>query len=512
MRRLLRGRVLAAVMVALVGVGVVACGSSDPGRAPAPSPSPSTSDGIAAQGHGFGIALGAEVYWQGTAATDADLDAIAAAGLGSIRVPVFWAAIQPTGPAAYTWSVVDHLVDGARARGLRVLATVGGSPAWAGDPAAGGGPYAAPRDVSEWATFVRATAEHLRGRVSAYEIWNEPNSSMFFAPKVDAGRYTRLLRAAHASIAAVDPRVTVLAGALGTVIDTATTTDPVDFLRTMYDDGAAGSFDAVSVHPYKYDLGLAEAWTVPESPGRQIAEMRRIMGDHGDGGKQLWATEYGLPSSRVGLDRQAQMISGFGRDWRQLPFAGPVFWYTLRDRATGVPDDEDNFGVIRTDRTPKPAAQVVVDYARAGVTPGPDAERFAGAPLDPSGGEIVSPVFRATRSGVLARFQRDAVVYLTPSGFVTTTPRIALAAIGADSYPTGLYADDHQDLADGTSVFATDLGGVHVIGGGVMDGWSRSLGAALTDEIPVGGGAVRVDFQRGSITWSPDRGAVRSMS
>ncbi|GAA1891324.1 cellulase family glycosylhydrolase [Williamsia serinedens] len=503
-----RRRLLAVVAVMLLTTVLAGCGSSGPGTAPTTS----AKVGVGDRGHGFGIALGAEVYWQGTSATDADLDAIAAAGLGSIRLPVFWSAIQPVGPSVSLWSVVDHIVDGARARGLQVMATVGGSPPWAGDPAANGGPYAAPRDIGQWSTFVRAVAQRYKGRVSTYEVWNEPNSSVFFAPRVDPARYTQLLRAAHAAIEQTDPAATVVAGALGTVVDTATTGDPVDFVRQMYADGAAGSFDALSVHPYKYDLGLSEAWTVPDSPGRQIAEMRRLMDDNGDGGKRMWATEYGLPTSAVGLDRQAAMIAGFAGDWQQLPFAGPVFWYTLRDKASGVPDDEDNFGLIRTDRSPKPAVRVVADLARSGVTPSPDAQRFADAPLDADGGEIVSPVFRATRSGVLARFQRDAAVYLTPRGYVTTTPRVALAAISADTYPIGLYGDDHQDLADGTTVFATDDGGVHVIGGGVMDAWSRSLGAALTDETPVGGGAVRVDFQRGSITWSPDRGAIRSMS
>ncbi|GAA2070660.1 cellulase family glycosylhydrolase [Williamsia deligens] len=507
MRRPLPRRLTTVIVVILAALGPVACGADGPSGAP---PSSAVSP-IVRDAHGFGVAMGAEVFYEAAAAASADLSAAAAAGVGSIRLPVFWAAVQPFGPDTFTWSVVDRLVDTARSKGLQVLASVGGSPPWAADPTVTG-PYSAPRDVGAWDRFVGALAQRYRGRIAAYEIWNEPNSSMFFAPRVDASLYTRLLRDAHRAIRAADPDATVVAGALGTVVDTTTTSDPVDFLRQMYADGAAGSFDALSVHPYKYDLGLGQAWAIPDSPGRQIAEMRRLMGDHGDGGKKMWVTEYGLPTSAVGVDRQARMLADFGRDWVQLPFAGPVFWYTLRDRATGRTDDEDNFGVLRSDFTPKPAASVVTDYARDGVSPGADAARFSDAPLPPDGGEVVSPVFRATRSGVLARFQRDAAVYATPRGFVTTTPQVALAAITADTYPTGLFGDDHQDLADGTTVFTSDIGGVHVIGSGVMDGWVRSLGAAVTDEMPAGGGSVKVDFDHGSITWSPDRGAMRSQS
>ena len=35
-----------------------------------------------------------------------------------------------------------------------------------------------PRDLNQWASFVHTTADHYRGRVKVWEVWNEANYTM----------------------------------------------------------------------------------------------------------------------------------------------------------------------------------------------------------------------------------------------------------------------------------------------------------------------------------------------
>ena len=56
---------------------------------------------------------------------------------------------------------------------------------------------------------------------------------------------------------------------------------------------------------------------------------------------------------------QAAWIQDFIVTWRGLPGAGPAFIYTTRDRNTGNGNAQDNYGVYRTDWSPKPAADVI---------------------------------------------------------------------------------------------------------------------------------------------------------
>src|SRR5690349_24973204 len=53
------------------------------------------------------------------------------AGVESVRVPLFWAAMQPSQTGPIDFSVSDRLIGGAAARGLRVLPTVLTTPDWA---------------------------------------------------------------------------------------------------------------------------------------------------------------------------------------------------------------------------------------------------------------------------------------------------------------------------------------------------------------------------------------------
>src|SRR5690348_13255754 len=76
-------------------------------------------------------------------------------------------------------------------------------------------------DIGGYAAFVRARAAEFRGRVAAWEIWNEPDAPIWWAgatpadaPVQNAAAYTQLLKAAHAAVRSVDRRTPVLLGGL----------------------------------------------------------------------------------------------------------------------------------------------------------------------------------------------------------------------------------------------------------------------------------------------------------
>ncbi|MDR3664700.1 MAG: hypothetical protein P4L86_30660, partial [Mycobacterium sp.] len=197
--------------------------------------------------------------------------------------------------------------------------------------------------------------------------WNEPNAVQSWTsgpqgpePQVYAG----MLKAAYPKIKAADPSAMVVGGVVGAVVSFfALTMDPVTFIQRMYAAGAAGSFDALSFHPYLYGMKFSAGAGVANSPLSQADAIHQAMAANGDGGKRLWATEYGEPTSAVDEATQADYIRDFLTKWRTLGYAGPAYIYTTRDRNTGSNSDQDTIGVYRTDWTPKPAQQVVKSLA-----------------------------------------------------------------------------------------------------------------------------------------------------
>ena len=83
------------------------------------------------------------------------------------------------------------------------------------------------------------------------------------------------------------------------------------------------------------------------------------MANHGEGGKQVWSTEYGAPTGRSSVSvteaQQAQMVSDSYSGITQWAWAGPLLWYSYRDQGTDATNPEDNFGLARYDRTTKQA-------------------------------------------------------------------------------------------------------------------------------------------------------------
>lgn len=224
---------------------------------------------------------------------------------------------------------------------------------------------------------------------------------------------------------------------------------------------------------------------------------------NGDSGKKIWGTEYGVPTNKVDMPTQAAFITDILAKWQELPYTGPVLIYTTRDRNTGTTDDQDNFGMYRTDWTAKPAQQVMAS------PPAKSAEygRFA-AQNNSAWGEVLSPVFRATPT-VWAQKRSVSTLYEMPSGFISTPTPVAEVALPKKATPTTQFANGYQDFtsSNGTLRFwYSEATGAHFATSAITAAWKPDLGLATSDPYSSDGGN-RVDFQHGYIIWKPWVGA-----
>lgn len=287
----------------------------------------------------------------------AALDKLAAAGVEWVRIEFSWASLQEQSRNSFTqWYVdrADRMVDAARARGFQVLVELVGTPGWANGGAGGNVP---PKDPNDYGRAARFVAEHFRGRVQAWEMWNEPNVSHFFTGT--ASDYVALVRAAYPMFKAGDPNATVvLAGSAY---------NDVSWIKQVYAAGAKGYFDVLAVHPYMSKSNLAPEtdngtiWTISA-----VEDIRAVMELNGDGGKDIWFTEFGWSAHantgselnwKLGVTEQQQadfLVRSIDYVQANYPYVTKMFWYNERDTSVGDVH-EDNFGLMTRNFKAKPA-------------------------------------------------------------------------------------------------------------------------------------------------------------
>ena len=310
----------------------------------------------------FGIAAGGALQNEPVPTLQRDLTDDHDAGARWVRVDINWAQIQAAGPRAYDWYSLDRVVTRARRLDMRVLGTIIYTPAWARP--AGSNPTWGPRPAA-YARFALATARPFSGRVQALEIWNEENTKAFWSPRPSTANYTALLRAAYRAVKSVAPRDTVITGGTAPASENPGEISPVRFLEGIYAHRGKGSFDAVGDHPYCWPFypGAPDASSAWYQMYGTTPSLRSVMVIHGDGAKNIWATECGAPTGGprgdyVSEATQARMIARAYERFSSYRWAGPLFLYQGRDAGRSRSTVEDWFGFIFHDFRPKPAFRV----------------------------------------------------------------------------------------------------------------------------------------------------------
>ena len=324
---------------------------------------------------GFGISIGDDFTGLNNDQLTTRLDHIVSLGITWLRFDADWSYIQPRTSTDFDWRTLDSIINAAHSKHLKVLPILDFTPRWArsSDCASNA---CAPSDPAQFAQFAAAAAARYAPLgVHTWEIWNEPNINRFWQPAPDAAAYAKLLTAAYASIKKVDPAATVISGGLASADTHNGNIAPIEFLNSMYQNGAAGSFDALGFHPYSFPVPASypKPWNAWQQMANTNPSLLSVMEKHGDGAKKIWITEYGAPTNGPGAGAdensynlsqgpdhvsealQAYIIVDAVKEIQKASWAGPLFWYTYVDRGVDPSTNENFFGLLRYDGSPKPS-------------------------------------------------------------------------------------------------------------------------------------------------------------
>lgn len=229
---------------------------------------------------------------------------------------VTWPDLEPN-KGQWQFERLDNYVSMAQQHGTSMLLPLAMSPVWA---AARGQVSAEPRDLEDWRTFVKTVVSRYKGRIQAYEIWNEPNLQDFWTGRTD--QIVTLTKEAYQTIHSVDPNAVL-------VSPSATAAYGVPWLAEFLKKGGGQYVDVIGFHFYVDPHTLS-----PEDMLPVIQHVQQVLSENGLANKPLWNTETGwLRPARFDSDELAAafLARAFIVSWA----AGVqrFYWYAWDNRA-----------------------------------------------------------------------------------------------------------------------------------------------------------------------------------
>ncbi|MCC7353069.1 MAG: beta-galactosidase [Anaerolineae bacterium] len=318
-------------------------------------------------------------------------------GFGWIKQQVEWFRHEPS-KGQYAWGSLDEIANVASANGIKVLFSVVKAPRWARPGNTDFNVEGPPANPQDFADFLAAIAARYRGKVQAYEVWNEQNLHYEWGNEpLDAGRYVQLLAASYRAIKSVCPECTVISGALTPAGDNpGKAIDDFTYLEQMYKAGLRNYADAIGAHPSGYNLSPDVTWQqgcafitqdnatfrgACDSPHHSwsfrgtMEGYRNIMVVYGDGGKRIWPTEFGWASSSTpapgygyaadnSLDEQARWTVRAYQMMKSWGWVGAAFLWNLNFKVVAPGRETAQWGIVDEGWGPLPAYNALRDMPK----------------------------------------------------------------------------------------------------------------------------------------------------
>jgi hypothetical protein len=250
-----------------------------------------------------------------------------------------------------------------------------------------------PEDLERWGEWLFEFVSTFKDTIDAYEVGNEPNLDWAWGGKLpNPKEYVEVLKVAYINIKRADPDAIVVAAGLATTGPAGFDRHPsypkvmndLNFLQGMYEAGAKPYFDALGSHPYGF------AYEPERNPlevnglaFRRAEQQYEVMVAHGDGHKQIWATEWGWlldPGQScydeydwetriwqiVSEEKQADyLVRAFQYADENWPWMGPMFIFNLDfSMVHGECDPRCWYSILNPDGSPRPAYNSLKDMEK----------------------------------------------------------------------------------------------------------------------------------------------------
>lgn len=274
------------------------------------------------------------------------------------------------------WKKYDYIVERAEAHDLRIIARLSNPPAWSRSAGDDVGPLAPPDDLQDYCDYVTAVAERYEGRITHYQIWNEPNIFPEWGQyAINPELYARLLETGYNCIKSVDSDAVVLTAPLAPTIEL-TMRDLNDFLflQRFYDAGGGEWFDVLAVQDYGLWSGPNDRRMRPRvlNFSRPIY-IRDLMIRNGDEHKAVWASEIGWNSTPEGVYphfgrtpeelRARYAVESFQRIREEWPWMGvSTYWFFKQADAREADQAQFYFRLVEPNFEPTPAYESLRAY------------------------------------------------------------------------------------------------------------------------------------------------------
>lgn len=218
-----------------------------------------------------------------------------------------------------------------------------------------------PNPSNPWARFVWRTVSEFKDHIKHWEIWNEPDFSLFWSGSV--ADYVRLLKVGALAARAADPQARILVGGMMYWEWANRTGTEHAWLRAFLDELARDP--EAPRYGYYFDIIPWHFYSRPSDLYDRIRSAQALLAQRGVAGKTLWVNETNAPACGeppAFVSCSDPNYKGAATLEEQAAFVIQAFAYGL---AAGLErvfvfqhyDDGNGeaFGLFRNDGSPRPA-------------------------------------------------------------------------------------------------------------------------------------------------------------
>jgi hypothetical protein len=256
-------------------------------------------------------------------------------GASWLLTTFYWSRIERA-EGRWNFDNYDNYVDTAKASGKKIIGILAYSVSWIHKDGKSRD-YIPPDKVHLYLNYVRQTAEHFKGRVDAWCIWNEPN---FIFWEGSRDEYLSLARQAADALREVDSEVILLGGAFNRGVFGL----PTAYIKGLFESGAMDKADAVAFHPYELN---------PKRTTKLFLEFRAQAAKYGFEDR-IWITETGYPTGGwyPTAVSEKKFPAYIVKTFVSLAISGAkkILWYQMFDpQNRSKTNSEDYFGLVRSE-------------------------------------------------------------------------------------------------------------------------------------------------------------------